>query len=100
MKCCGCGAEKDMSVLETYPFPEDEIFCNEPIQPLLNLECQPKDKSGEWKLTIVCHECFKKLDPDMWISENCWIGINPIITFDKLPSLKATIGCTSLNIFF
>ena len=34
---------------------------------------------------IVCHECFKKLDPDMWISENYWININPSIPFDKLP---------------
>jgi len=91
MKCCGCGAEKDMSVLEIYPFPEDETFCKEPIQPLLSLECQPNDKSGEWKLPIVCHECFKKLDPDMWISEKCWIGINPTVAFESLPSLKKAI---------
>jgi hypothetical protein len=74
-----------MAVLEPYPYPEDERLCEGPIEPLFVLEIQPDEGPGDWKVAVVCHECFKKLDPDMWISENCWININPVIPFDKLP---------------
>jgi hypothetical protein len=88
IKCLGCGTEKDTEVLETYPYPEDERLCDGEIEPLFVLECQaggPGFNDEPWRVVIVCHECFRKLDPDMWISENCWKSINPVVPFDKLP---------------
>ncbi len=84
MKCLGCGAVKDMLAYEVYPYPEDDRLCTKPIPPLFVLECEPKLK-GSWRIVIVCHECFKKLDPDMWIGERCWEGINPVVPFGQLP---------------
>lgn len=87
-KCFGCGVEKDLGCLEVYPYPEDHRLCEEPLEPLFVLECQPGGPGfgeGEWRAVVVCHECFRKLDPDMWISENCWKNINPVIPFDELP---------------
>ena len=40
MQCHGCGVEKDMTVLETYPYPEDQRLCEGPIEPLFVLEVQ------------------------------------------------------------
>lgn len=89
IKCLGCGVEKDTEVLEVYPYPEDQRLCEDPIPPLFVLECQPsKTRTDPWRVGIVCHECFRKLDPDMWISENCWISINPVVPFDQLPLNK------------
>lgn len=86
MNCLGCGAEKDTEVQEPYPYPEDERLCDGPISPLFVLECQPNEsKELGWRMAVVCHECFKKLDPDMWISENCWISLNPKTPFKDLP---------------
>jgi hypothetical protein len=84
MKCFGCGVEKDLYELEIYPYPEDKTLCDDPIPPLMVLECQRRPEN-EWKACVVCFECFRKLDPDLWISENCWNSINPIIKFDDLP---------------
>ena len=92
MQCFGCGVEKDTEVLERYPldkYPEDPI-CDDPICPLFVLEVQPNQPvldSSTWKAAVVCHECFHKLEPDLWIGENCWRGISPVIPFDKLPRL-------------
>jgi hypothetical protein len=90
-KCLGCGVEKDMDVLEPYPYPEDERLVEGPIVPLFVLDCEPSDRTGgkQWKAVVVCHECFKRLDPDMWISERCWININPVVPFDELPLTKS-----------
>lgn len=85
IKCLGCGTEKDTDVEEPYPYPEDDILCEGPIDPLFVLECQPETKGEAWRVGIVCHQCFKKLQPDMWIGEKCWISINPVVPFDKLP---------------
>jgi hypothetical protein len=84
MKCYGCGIEKDLTKEEVYPYPEDEKLTTDPIPPLFVLECQ-SEKSFTFRAVVVCHECFRLLDPDMWIGENCWISINPIIPFDELP---------------
>jgi hypothetical protein len=96
MKCYGCSVEKDLNILEVYPWPEDDRLCTDPIDPLMVLECQGKSErngpNGEWcwKAVVVCHACFRKLDPDMWIGENCWISINPRIPFDDLPEVVTT----------
>jgi hypothetical protein len=87
MKCFGCGVNKNYDVLEVYPYPEEDRLCDGPIEPLFALEVQPNkvDFDGKWRMTVVCHECFHKIQPDMWIGENCWIAIDPVIPFNDLP---------------
>ena len=88
MKCLACGRDKDLTVLETYPYLEDGIITN-PVKPLFDLDCQPNSDSFNrgWKKVIVCHECFHQLDPDMWISEGMWKALNPVVPFEQLPDL-------------
>lgn len=84
-KCHGCGVEKDLTQKEVYPYPEDAIVTDRPVVPLYSLECEPTDEGGKWKHVMVCHHCFHKLEPDMWISERCWESISPQTAFDALP---------------
>ena len=84
--CQACGVEKDTEVKEAYPYPDDG-FSNEPMEPLMTIECQG---TTGWRVATVCHECIHKLDVDMWISERCWLTLNPIIPFEQLPKLDAT----------
>jgi hypothetical protein len=86
-KCLSCGAEKDISVKEVYPYPEEDRFIDEPIDPLMSIDCQG---TNDWRVVTVCHHCFHKLDVDMWISERCWVSLNPITPFDQLPKLQTT----------
>ena len=90
MKCLACGAVKDTSVKEVYPYPEDGIVHDEPIGPLSVMDCQgpllkPNGTHCDWRVVIVCHHCFHKLEPDMWISDRCWESLNPITPFKQLP---------------
>ncbi len=71
---------------EIYPYPDDGIIDDRPINPLMNIDCQG---TGDWRVVTVCHSCFHKLDVDMWISERCWQKLNPITPFDLLPKLKS-----------
>jgi hypothetical protein len=82
-KCLACGVEKDTSVEEVYPFPEDGIMDDKPIAPLMDIECQGKD----WRVVTVCHSCCHKLGVDMWSTEKCWLSLNPITPFEELPKL-------------
>lgn len=84
-QCHACGIEKDISIKEIYPYPDDGIVDNQPIAPLMNLECQA---GTNWRVVTVCHNCFHKLDVDMWISELCWKKLHPMIPFEQLPPLK------------
>ena len=92
MKCYGCGIEKDLSKMEVYPYPEDERLMDGPIEPMFVVECQgeiskehPNRDRYDYRAVVICHECFKKLDPDMWIGESHWVSITPRIQFDELP---------------
>ena len=89
MKCYSCGVDKDLSVKEAYPYPEDDRLTEEPISPLMVIECSSiaKKSNGErdYRVVVVCHECFHKIDPDMWIGEKCWQLLNPKVPFDRLP---------------
>jgi hypothetical protein len=88
-KCLACGVEKDTSVKEIYPYPDDGIIDDEPIEPFLSIECQGgPGPVSDWRFVTVCHACFHKLDPDMWISERCWLSLKPITPFDQLPKLQ------------
>jgi len=85
MKCHGCGVEKDPSVKEVYPYPSDGLT-DDPMEPLITFDCSVSPGGGGWKMVIVCHECFHRLDPDMWICQSIWESINPVVPFDSLPS--------------
>lgn len=88
MKCHGCGVEKDPAVKEVYPFPEDNIVTDRPIQPLHELDCEPTDDALPWKRVTVCHGCLHRLEPDMWISQQCWESLNPVVRFSELPDVS------------
>ena len=83
--CLACGVEKDMEKEEVYPYPEDSLITDEPIQPLCELECQTDE--GDFRIVIVCHQCFHKLQPDMWISQGMWEALNPITPTKDLPKV-------------
>ena len=86
--CPCCLVEKDMDIKEVYPFPEDEHLIETPIDPLLELDVQPNSEEGLWRRITVCHQCFRKLQPDMWISENCLLQIGCKTPFTDLPLLE------------
>ncbi|RBP40565.1 hypothetical protein DES53_108272 [Roseimicrobium gellanilyticum] len=88
VKCMACGVEKDPLKKEVHPYPEDGIV-DDPVSPLWMLECQGAD----WRWVMVCHHCFHKLDPDMWISDRCWRSLNPITPFEKLPKFGEPSIC-------
>jgi hypothetical protein len=81
LKCFGCGVQKDTDVLEAYRYPDDGIV-DYPIAPFFVIDCQ----SGYgWKVVVVCHDCLHKLAPDLWISDDEWKSLNPVVPFEKLP---------------
>lgn len=85
MSCHGCGVQKDPNVDVKYPYPEEDGITDEPVSPFFELECQPRNDQQRWKKATVCHECFHKLSPDMWIGEWCWEAIKPVVAFNDLP---------------
>jgi hypothetical protein len=86
LNCFGCDVQKDTDVLETSPYADEDGIVDYPIKPLHVIDCEPGLMgASEWKVVVVCHECFHKLDVDMWISENCWKSLNPVVPFEKLP---------------
>lgn len=92
MKCYGCGIDKDLSKDEVYPYPEEDRLTTDPVPPLFVFECQSEAREPEggscYRAVVVCHECFHKLDPDMWIGEaSCWRPLNPVVPFEKLPEV-------------
>jgi hypothetical protein len=84
-QCLACGVEKETRFTETYPYPGDGIITDKPIEPLMTVDCQG---AGDWRVVIVCHDCFHRLDVDMWISEGCWRSLNPVTPFAQLPKLQ------------
>lgn len=93
MNCLACGADKDLTKKEFYPYEREGIVQDEAIDPLLMLDCQgpriPDHPKGycEFRVTLVCHVCFHKLSPDMWISKRCWEQLAPMTPYEKLPVL-------------
>lgn len=88
-RCLACGVEKDISIKEIYPYPDDGIIDDVPIEPLMSIDCQGgPGPVSDWRVVTVCHGCFHKLDVDMWISERCWLSLNPITPFEQLPRLQ------------
>ena len=88
MRCFGCGIEKDPRGKEFFTGEYDGLIDDEPISSLFVLDVQPSSaEKKKWKATVVCHGCFDRLEPDMWISENCWKSLDPVLVFDDLPEL-------------
>jgi hypothetical protein len=87
MKCQGCGVEKDPNILEISPHHEEDGLCDSPIAPLQRLDCQDYNFHDKFRSVLVCHECFHKLQPDMWIAREHWEDINPVIPFEHLEFL-------------
>lgn len=85
-RCLACGVEKDRSVKEVYPYPEEGLI-DDPIDPMMDLDCQGK---ADWRRVTVCFDCFHRLSPDLWISEAMWKALNPIKPFDQLPMMPET----------
>jgi hypothetical protein len=85
MKCYGCGITKNTAVMEPYPYPEEDHCSTRPMEPLFVLDCSPEAIGTGHRAVVVCHECFHKLDPDLWISEKCWRSLNPVVPFERLP---------------
>ena len=81
-KCMGCGVDKDLDQPEISLHAEEDGLVSFPICPLMVLECS--SPSG-WRAAVVCHECFHRLEVDMWISDRCWASIDPTVPFDQLP---------------
>ncbi len=90
-KCNSCGVEKDIKILELYPYPDEDCICDDPVPPLFEIDCQPTTKGQEWRNPSVCHECFHRLSPDMWINQKMWESLNPVVPFAELPLLKREI---------
>lgn len=86
-RCLACGVEKDRSVKEVYPYAEEDGLIDDPIDPLMDIDCQG---GADWRRVTVCSECFHMLSPDMWISEAGWQSLNPATPFHQLPKLPAT----------
>ena len=89
-RCLACGVQKDTTVKEVFPYPEDG-FIDDPIDPFFTLHCEGPRVNGatDWRVVTVCHHCFHKLEPDMWISNRCWESLSPVTPFDQLPKLYA-----------
>ncbi len=86
-QCQGCGVWKDPAVLELYT--GDDLHNKDPIVPLIEgIPCQSNDIGSDgfytFRVVTVCHSCFHRLEPDMWISENCWLSLNPYVPFADL----------------
>ena len=93
-RCLACGIEKDTEKLEVV---REEIrkhmgLVEEPTLPLWELDCQPYDDISEehskWRRVTVCTECLYRLDPDHWISSDCWKSLEPVVKFEDLPLLS------------
>src|SRR5947208_378125 len=85
-RCLACNVEKDPSAKEIYPYADDGLI-DDPIEPFMTIDCQ---RGGDWRVVTICHECFHKLQPDLWINDVGWKSLNPITPFEELPKSPST----------
>jgi len=84
--CLACGIEKDMNIKEMYPYSDDSIDTEEPVSPLFkDFECQSDTDHSDFRLVTICHKCWHRVQPDMWMSQREWESLNPITNFNDLP---------------
>lgn len=90
VRCFGCGVEKDPHAKEFYT-QSDRLVQDVPIDPLFVMCCEGRGEHAEdWRVVVVCHGCFERLDPDMWISSDCWKLLDPTVPFERLPPHNET----------
>lgn len=87
MRCFRCAKEivvppKDDPIYNTIPAGQDRCY----YFPATVLEVL-KDHTDCCNCAVVCWDCFIEIDPDMWISDEGWDGLNPAVPFSKLPVL-------------
>lgn len=86
IRCQGCGVEKDTTTYEVYPYPDEERFGNDPMPPLLDVDTDLPDGKGSSRWALVCHRCYSRLDPDMWIDKKTWDAISPVTRYEDIPN--------------
>ena len=88
MKCFACGAEKDLTLKAVYPYEGDCLTTEVPIPQLLVIDCQSR-VGHEYRMAVMCQECWHRLEMnggiDMWIGQECWESLKPVIPFERLP---------------
>ena len=84
IKCMGCGAEKDLDVLVRYPYPDDGLI-DKPIPQLSTVDCAAETDHSCWRTAVICHDCFHRLDVDLWINQSIWENLSPAVPFNRLP---------------
>lgn len=40
---------------------------------------------GEERCTVVCWHCLNEINPDMWMSDEGWDSLLPVVPFARLP---------------
>jgi hypothetical protein len=83
-QCRACGKEKNLETKEIYPYEGDGLISDEPITPLLEVDVQPTLRTDVFRTADICHECYHKLDVDMWISQAQWEELSPATEFKDL----------------
>ncbi len=87
MKCLCCGADGTGEAF--YPYDDGKLDTSKPLPKLLTIEAQPTTKGEPFKLLILCHDCWHKLEgdngPDMWTAQEYYEALNPITPFTDLP---------------
>lgn len=78
MRCHGCGVAKDMTAPEVYPWAAEDGLHDGPIRPLLAVNVDDRTAT-------VCHACFHRLSPDVWVGREAWEAIDPATRYDDLP---------------
>ena len=48
-----------------------------------------KEDSAKFRTAVICHECWHRLESnggiDLWIGQECWESLKPVIPFERLP---------------
>ncbi len=88
IKCMACGIDRDMSIKERCV--DGKIFHSDALlDPIQFIDCERNlyPYPSDWRTISVCVQCFTRLEPDIWVSENCWKSLDPVTPFEKLPKM-------------
>ncbi len=82
-RCFACGRFTDE--VKDGPTPDEVAQAERWETGILDVHSGRKDEPC--RAGIACWVCFWKTDPDMWISPEHWIALNPLVPYEKLPVL-------------
>jgi hypothetical protein len=75
-----------------YPYDDGKCYTDGPVPKLFCIEAEPTVRRTPYKLLILCHSCWHKLEgddgPDMWTHQKCYEALQPQTPFDDLPRLQ------------